>query len=275
MARLKKDVQHELSQLSNDIRALQGNKEKETEYRAAMDKMVVLTTELNDIHVQEAADRALAAGQVDKEVEQAARRFSFVKFFRELGQERNASLTGVEKEMADLAAEESVRAGFALKGVGIPIAVLNNRTRAFNGMTAGVPEDGGLTIATQLQYQDELRKRLVLAKAGTRMLSGLVGDIHLIEGDAVTVRWEGENTKAKRDKIQFTGRKFSPKRVALIIPLSKQLTIQSSWDVEKMVFDKLINAHASAVEEAAINGSGTGQPLGILNTSGIGSIRGR
>ncbi len=268
--RKKKDVQHELSQLSSDIRALQGNKEKETEYRSALEKMRTLTDELNEINTHEAAERALADSKLDKETAQAARQFSFAKFLRELGEE-GGSLTGVEKEMADLAREEANRSSIKLKGTGIPMAVLGT-ARDFGGQNVTTPADGGLLVATHLNYQESLRKRLVLAQAGATYLAGLSGNISFIEGSQVTGSWEGENDLVEDSKKQFKERTFSPKRVAINVPISKQLVAQSSFDVERMVIDTLIAAHAEKIESAAINGSGTGQPLGVLNTEGIGSV---
>ena len=269
--RKKKDVQRELVQQLENVRALKDNQEKQEEYRSALESVQSLTEELNGINVAESAERALAANTLDKETEQAARRFSFTKFFRELGQENNAILTGVEAEMAALAVEEASRSGVLLKGTGIPLAVLN--VRAFDGMTAtGTPADGGMTIATQLRYQEALRNKLVLAKMGATVMGGLVGNINMIEGQAVTASWEGENTTVADSKKKFTSRSISPKRVALSVPVSKQLIVQSSWDVEALVLETIIAAHAEALEDAAINGSGTGQPLGILNTTGIGAV---
>ncbi|MDR2919695.1 MAG: phage major capsid protein [Tannerella sp.] len=267
--RKKKEVQRELQQALDNVRALKNDPEKQEEYRSALDTVQSLTDELNGIVIAEAAERALAENTVDQETEQAARRFSIVKFIRELG--TNGILTGVEAEMSQLAFEEATRSGIKLQGsAAIPAIVLN---RAFPGMTAtGTPADGGMTIATVLQYQEELRKRLVLAKAGAKYISGLVGNIDLIEGAAITATWEGENDKTGDKKKQFSKRSMMPKRLALNVPISKQLIAQSSWDVERMIYEDILAAHAEALEDAAINGSGTGEPLGILNTTGIGSV---
>jgi HK97 family phage major capsid protein len=57
-----------------------------------------------------------------------------------------------------------------------------------------------------------------------------------------------------------------PKRITGSTVLSRQLILQSSLDIEKYVQDDLTSAIAVAVDNAAINGTGTApQPLGILN----------
>ena len=268
MARKRKDVQNELSQKLSDMRAIMDKPEEQEKLRALQAEVESLTEELNRINVDEAAERAIAASRIPDDVKEAARQFSFAKFFRELAS--GEGLSGVEQEMAQLAKEESSRSGIALKGIGIPVCVLNY-SRAFGGNTAGTQADGGYTIATSLRYQEELRKRLVLASAGAQYLSGLVGNISVIDGKAITASWEGENTTVPDSKKGFSSRNLSPKRLSLNVPVSKQLIIQSSFDVEQMIVSDILNAHAEALETAAINGSGSGQPTGLLNTSGIGS----
>lgn len=269
MSRKRKDVQRELDQKLQEMRSLKDQKDKDAEFRAAVSSVETLTEELNQINIEDAAARAMAASQISNDVKEKARQFSFAKFFRELGTQEG--LTGVEAEMAALAREEASRSGINLKGVGIPAAVLSEN-RVFAGMNAGTPADGGYTIATALQYQEALRNKLVLVGVGARMITGLVGNIDVTEGEAISVSWEGENTTTNDKKKSFTQRSLTPKRCSVNVPISKQLINQSSWDVEKMILDDILNAHAEALEIAAINGSGVGQPKGILNTDGIGSV---
>ncbi len=266
--RKRKEVQRELDQKLKDMRSLQSDPEKKAEFRSAMESVDYLTEELNQINVHDAAERAMAASQISEDVKLKARQFSFAKFFREIDSEEG--LTGVEAEMATLAKEEATRCGVTLKGFGIPSFVLNSR--AFDGMTAAAPTDGGMLISTTLQYHEALKARLCLSSAGAQFISGLVGNIDVITGKAITASWEGENDEVGASKKHFTKRTLSPKRLALDVPISKQLIAQSSWDVEKMILDSILAAHAEAIESAAINGSGVKQPTGILNTIGIGSV---
>jgi HK97 family phage major capsid protein len=55
--------------------------------------------------------------------------------------------------------------------------------------------------------------------------------------------------------------------------LSKQLLIQDNYSIEAYTQESFMKAFAVAIEAAAINGSGSsGQPLGLLGTSGIGNV---
>jgi HK97 family phage major capsid protein len=51
------------------------------------------------------------------------------------------------------------------------------------------------------------------------------------------------------------------------------MILQSSLDVENFVRDDLAKVLATAIDKAALKGSGTGgEPLGITNTNGIGTV---
>ena len=273
--REKKQVVRELRAASDNLKAMIA-KEGVTadELRQAQDTLQRLTDELNMINMSEAADRAaLEAMQQGKEVGEVAKKFRFAKFVREAAGENGAHLTGVEAEVAQMAQEEATRNGVKLEGVGIPVAILNNRvTRTLGGQTAGVPGDGGYLIDSQLQYQDKLREQLVLAQCGATYVGGLTGNITLIEGSHVTAQWEGENDTAADSKKTFETRSAKPKRLAVNVPVSRQLAIQSSFDVDQLILSDIYNAHAEALEIAALAGTGVGQPKGLLNLEGIKTI---
>ena len=62
---------------------------------------------------------------------------------------------------------------------------------------------------------------------------------------------------------------LTPKRVAAYSELSKQLLTQSSFDVESLVRDDLVYQLNLAFDKVAIDGGGTNEPNGILDTSGL------
>ena len=66
---------------------------------------------------------------------------------------------------------------------------------------------------------------------------------------------------------------MSPKHCGGLTELSRNMLLQSSPDIEQLVRADFAAMLAHALDLAAINGSGTSnQPLGILGTSGIGSV---
>lgn len=267
-----KEVRHELETQQSRLRSMEEGQSTAEELTAQTAVVKGLVDELNMLLVNEAAERAMAqasAARNDEELKAVASRFSMAKFIRELGDQRG--LTGVEAEVAKMGEEEAARNNVKLVGAAIPMSVLNARG-VFGGQTVGTPADGGYLVGTDLQYQEALRKRLVLTQAGATYVGGLVGNITLIDGAGVSVSWEGENAEVADTKKAFSTREAKPKRCAVNVPISKQLAIQSSFDVDALILNDIYAAHAEALETAALNGSGTGQPTGLLNTTGINTV---
>ncbi len=267
-----KEVRHELETQQSRLRSMEEGQSTAEELTAQTAVVKGLVDELNMLLVNEAAERAMAqasAERNDEELKAVASRFSMAKFIRELGDQRG--LTGVEAEVAKMGEEEAARNNVKLVGSAIPMSVLNARG-VFGGQTVGTPSDGGYLVGTDLQYQEALRKRLVLTQAGATYVGGLVGNITLIDGAGVSVSWEGENAEVTDTKKSFSTREAKPKRCAVNVPISKQLAIQSSFDVDALILNDIYAAHAEALETAALNGSGTGQPTGLLNTTGIKTV---
>ncbi len=267
-----KEVRHELEREQSRLRSMDGGSATAEELSAQTSVVKGLVDELNMVMVQDAADRAMAQSESERQdasLRQLSGRFSMAKFIRELGDQRG--LTGVEAEVAKMGEEEAARNNVKLIGAAIPMSVLNARG-VFGGQTAGTSADGGYLVDSDLQYQEALRKRLVLTHAGATYVGGLVGNITLIDGAGVSTSWEGENAEVTDTKKTFSTREAKPKRCAVNVPISKQLAIQSSFDVDTLILNDIYAAHAEALESAALNGSGTGQPTGLLNTTGIETV---
>jgi HK97 family phage major capsid protein len=68
---------------------------------------------------------------------------------------------------------------------------------------------------------------------------------------------------------------LAPKTVGAYTDYTRKLLLQSSIEVEQFVRRDLATVIGLAVDLAAINGSGSSnEPLGVLNTSGIGAVAG-
>lgn len=266
--RKKNEVLRDLDQAVTRMNELSADPEKRAELTEATENVRILTDELNTITVSEEAERAAARAQAENdETRDIAKQFRFSKFIREAGE---GKLTGVELEVSQMGEREARQNGIEIRGFVIPAAILNNR--AFAGQTAGVNADGGYTIESEMRYQEELRKRLVLSQTGAVYMGGLSGNIDLVQGSAITAGWLEENEEGKDSKKTFTKRSVGPMRCFVNVPISKLLAVQSSLDVDRVILNDMLSAHAELVEEAALNGTGTKQPLGLMNTEGIASV---
>lgn len=208
-------------------------------------------------------------------------------FNKALRMAASGNLEGLELEMHQEGLKEMRDAKVSIesedRGIIIPLAVLRARGNegaekrdmtVGGGSPAGV--EGGYTVATEVgTLVDYLRNRLVLPGLGARLLTGLVGNISFPVGNAdAAATWETETGDADESNPTMTQITLKPNRLGTFVDVSNQLLLQSSIDVQNLVVRMLLDAVAQAWQTAAINGDGSGKPLGILQTSGIGSVVG-
>ena len=148
-------------------------------------------------------------------------------------------------------------------------------------MVVGTANAGGYSVATELRgFIDILRAAMVIDRAGATFMSGLVGNIAVPKmSGSGTAYWVAENaapTESQQTLAQVT---MSPKTVGAFTDISRQLLLQSSIDVQNMVTRDLATIVGLAIQQAAINGPGTGSaPTGILtavSASQIGDTNGK
>lgn len=192
---------------------------------------------------------------------------------------------GLVAEMSQEAEREAKLAGQTIKGIGIPYMVLRSARPNANNMinfekranqVVGTESAGGYTVPTELVgFIDALYAKLKLVSLGAQKLTGLTGKIDMPTGEnnMVTV-WEGEVDDNVVSNKTFGKKSIEAHRLSAFTPMSKQLIIQSSLDIENYIREQLLTATSIAVETAAINGAGSTDPLGLLGTSGIGSVVG-
>jgi len=137
---------------------------------------------------------------------------------------------------------------------------------------------GGYLVGTANQsFIELLRNRSVAFNMGARSLSGLTGNVTIPrQTGAGTAYWLANETTAATESQQTFGQlSLTPKTVGAYTEISRQLALQSSPDAEGLVNADLAAVVALAVDTAVLNGSGaSGQPTGIINTAGIGSVTG-
>lgn len=219
------------------------------------------------IEREEAAEKFLAtradSAPVIHEKKTTPADYSFQKAIREMVF-NNGVLTGLEAEMH----QEARRENPGIKGIGIPSFVLNRTD------PTGLFAASSAVVATNtVDFIDALRAKLVVVQAGARLMSGLTGNISIPRLTGGSVTWPGETGDTSDFGAVFDAVTMSPKRATAYQELSKQLLIQSTYDVEQIIRGDMVRAIALAVDAAAIEGGATGMPTGILMTSGIGEVK--
>jgi HK97 family phage major capsid protein len=223
--------------------------------------------------------------------------FSVVRLMRALANpnDRGAqSEAGLELEASAEAQRRLGRDGGEVRGATIPADVLRASVmaqernlygalgmaadgRERRDLLAGTAGLGGNLVATDLlggSFIDILRNRLSAMAAGARMLTGLNGNIAIPrQTGAASVFWVTEGNAPTESQQAFDQVTLTPKTAGAFIDVTRRLMLQSSIDVEAFVRSDLAQVISLAIDMGALNGSGAaGQPRGILQTAGIGSV---
>ena len=136
-------------------------------------------------------------------------------------------------------------------------------------LTVGTASAGGHTVATDLMAGDFislLRNAMVIMGMGTRMLTGLQGNVAIPrQTGAGTAYWVAESNAPTESQQAFDQVTMSPKTVGAFTDISRKLLAQSSLDVEALVQQDLATVLGLAIQQAAISGTGlSNQPSGLL-----------
>ena len=155
----------------------------------------------------------------------------------------------------------------------VPFSALTRATYVTSGATTG-----GNLVQTDLLDQDfieALRNASPVMGLGVRSMTGLVGDVAIPRrsGVASTYYLSSETTAITQSESTFDQVTMTPKNLAALSKYSRQTLIQATPGIESLVRTDLTDGILAALDSAIINGSGSsGQPTGIRNVSGIGSV---
>lgn len=182
---------------------------------------------------------------------------------------------GAERE---LSAEIAKRSGRQFEGLAIPMSLFTHAPAEYRVFTTTLPAGGpGSNIVPQEyrpdQFIDILRPSSLVYRMGARLLTGLVGDVKIPRLKAsATLSWVAENAAIAAADPQVEQVSLTPKHAGSIVEFSRNLLMQSSPDVEQLLRMDMAAIIATGIDQVAIQGGGTNEPVGILSTSGIGSV---
>jgi HK97 family phage major capsid protein/HK97 family phage prohead protease len=203
----------------------------------------------------------------------AKRTYSFMNVVRCLSGGRDPE--GFEREVSqELQKNRLQRSG----GFTVPLEMFGVHSRT---MTANVGSAGGYTVATDIlgsEFIKKLDNMPAVERAGARRLTGLVGDIILPkQTGGATAYWLGEGAEVSTSDLTFGQLALTPHRLQVVVPMTKQLMMQSTLDVEGLAREDAQKRLAIAIDLAALQGAGhSGQPKGLFSldttNSGINTV---
>ena len=162
------------------------------------------------------------------------------------------------------------------KGFLVPYAALEKRaTYVTSGATTG-----GNLVETELKAEDfieSLKNNTLMLQMGVGTLPGLVGNVDIPRRSGTSTGYwlANETTAITQSESTFDQISLSPKNYGVLSKYSRQTLLQATPGIESLVRSDLVSTVNLGVDLAILNGSGSsGQPTGILQTSGIGSVAG-
>lgn len=208
----------------------------------------------------------------DGAFEERARDFSVVKAIR-------ASLprdlgggdvdAGFEREISQ---EVARRSGRTFQGIAVPDQVFLQEKRT---LLAG---SSAATLVPNVHrpdlFIDRLRSALVTQRLGATVLDGLVGTVDIPrQTGSSTGQWIAEDGSLSETDATVDDVTLAPTTVGAMTSYSRRTLLNASPSIEQIVRNDLAAIIATAIDDKAISGDGTGNtPTGILNTVGIGSV---
>lgn len=175
------------------------------------------------------------------------------------------AIDGIEREAHEA---ETRRLGRAAEGVFVPNEVFRSAYAA-RDLSVGSASAGGYTVDQTIDTANMvplLRNASHVVNLGARTLAGLMGDVSIprvLTGS--TVYWLSETGAITASAPTFGQIQMRPRRLGGRVKVTKQLSVQSSLDVETFVRTDIFDAFATELDRVAVNGAGGAEPLGILN----------
>ena len=172
------------------------------------------------------------------------KKFSLLKTIRSLAE--NKPLDDNTNAIIEQGRAEMRKSGLSSVGQ----IVLPTEKRAVVSYTA----DGVDTVSTDVfDLLTPLRAKNVLAQAGAKFYTNLVGDVKIPVMNGSNVTFEAETAPAKDGGASFSHITLSPKRLTAYVDISKQMLAQDSVDIENAIREDLINAINGKIEDAVLS----------------------
>jgi HK97 family phage major capsid protein/HK97 family phage prohead protease len=171
--------------------------------------------------------------------------------------------------------EKSGVAKSAERSFFVPFSALGGQRATY--VTSGATTGGNLVQTDLLadEFIEFLRNNAVMLQLGVRTMTGLVGNVAIPRrsGVASTYYLSTQTTAITQSESLFDQVTMAPKNLAALSKYSRQTLLQGTPGIEELVRRDLTDGINLAIDLGILNGSGSaGQPTGIMQTSGIGSV---
>ena len=220
---------------------------------------------------QIATDKPLETPEIGMNKKEV-RQFSIMKAINALANPTDRKAQREAEFEFECSEEASKHYGRTAQGIMLPPEVMAN----WNKRDLNASDDAGL-VGQDFRpesFIDTLRNASAVMPLATN-LNGLQGDVKIPKktSAASAAFISAEGGASGESEMVIGSVTMSPKTVGVHTDVTRQLMLQSSLDVENLIRDDLAKSMAIAIDDGALEGSGSsGNPRGITNTSGINTV---
>lgn len=186
---------------------------------------------------------------------------------QELAKPVNTPLTGKPMSTTEKP-EKTGRASEAYKQAMLT-ALRSNFRQVSNVLSEGVDANGGYLVPEEYDHRliDILDEENVMRKLGTRITTSGEHKIN-IAATKPAAAWIEEGGALTFGDATFDQIILDAHKLHVAIKVTEELLYDNAFNLENYIMQQFGKALANAEEDAFINGTGTGQPLGILAATG-------
>lgn len=186
---------------------------------------------------------------------------------QELAKPVNTPLTGKPLSTTEKP-EKTGRASEAYKQAMLT-ALRTNFRQVSNVLSEGVDANGGYLVPEEYDHRliDILDEENVMRKLGTRITTSGEHKIN-IAATKPAAAWIEEGGALTFGDATFDQIILDAHKLHVAIKVTEELLYDIAFNLESYIMQQFGKALANAEEDAFINGTGTGQPLGILAATG-------
>ena len=163
------------------------------------------------------------------------------------------------------------RASDAYKA-GMLTALRSNFKQISNVLQEGVDADGGYLVPDEYDHRlvDVLTEENIMRKLGHKITTSGEHKIN-IAATKPAAAWIEEGGALSFGDATFDQILLDAHKLHVAIKVTEELLYDNAFNLESYIIDMFGKALANAEEDAFLNGSGVGQPLGLFATTGGGT----
>lgn len=152
---------------------------------------------------------------------------------------------------------------------GMLTALRTNFRQVSNVLQEGVDADGGYLVPVEYDGRliDVLEEENIMRKLGHKITTS--GDHKInIAATKPAAAWIEEGGALKWDDATFDQILLDAHKLHVAIKVTEELLYDNAFNLENYIIDEFGKALSNAEEDAFLNGSGVGQPLGLFAANG-------